>query len=457
MKRLIGYVRVSRVAGREGESFISPEVQRERIEALAAAHGHAIVVWETDLDQSGGMWARPGFQAALEAVERGEADGIAVARLNRFARSVADAARAVKRLEAVDGILVAADLNTDTSTSTGRLMRNVLMSLAEFELEQIGENWAVAGAKFARRGGHVCKVAPLGYRKREDKRLEPDPETAPIVTELFQRRAAGASWSELCGWLDEELPRPSGRKWMRSSVRGIIERRTYLGEARGGGIVTRDAHLPLVTRGEFEAAQIAEVDGRHNGRRPDGGALLAGIIRCDSCGHTMTRISDGARGYAYYKCRKRNGDGICAAPVGISQRKADPYVEEMFLRQADLAVKSEPADDTVGRAVAALDAAERELSEYQSLNLVTEVGREEFMRQVQARQGTVDDARRALAAVSTPDPLTEIKNVRDLWPDLTTREQRHLLAALLDQAVVSPAPGTGRGTPVEERVRLVWK
>src|SRR5690348_14869173 len=97
--RLIGYIRVSRVAGREGASFISTEVQRERIEGMAAAHGHTVSDWEQDLDQPGSKYDRPGFQAALEAVERGEADGIIVARLDRFARSVADAARAMQRLE----------------------------------------------------------------------------------------------------------------------------------------------------------------------------------------------------------------------------------------------------------------------------------------------------------------------------------------------------------------------
>ena len=35
MLRLDGYIRVSRVGGREGESFISPEVQREQIETWA--------------------------------------------------------------------------------------------------------------------------------------------------------------------------------------------------------------------------------------------------------------------------------------------------------------------------------------------------------------------------------------------------------------------------------------
>lgn len=33
MLRLDGYIRVSRVGGGVGESFISPEVQRERIES----------------------------------------------------------------------------------------------------------------------------------------------------------------------------------------------------------------------------------------------------------------------------------------------------------------------------------------------------------------------------------------------------------------------------------------
>src|SRR5436309_2703997 len=97
--RLIGYVRVSRVNGREGDSFISPTVQRERIEAQALASGNTVVDWQQDLDQPGTKYERPGFQAALEAVERGEADGIAVAALDRFARSVPDAAVALRRLE----------------------------------------------------------------------------------------------------------------------------------------------------------------------------------------------------------------------------------------------------------------------------------------------------------------------------------------------------------------------
>jgi DNA invertase Pin-like site-specific DNA recombinase len=458
--RLIGYVRVSRVAGREGPSFISTEVQRERIKGMATAHGHTVVDWEQDLDQPGSRYERRGFQAALAAVEAREADGIAVARLDRFARSVKDAARAIERLETAGGALVAVDLNMDTSTSGGRLMRNVLMALAEFENERVRENWASAGSHFAARGGHVCRVAPVGYRKNEDtKLLEPDPIAAPVIRELFQRRAAGEPWNALCNFLDERLPRENGDHWPRSTVTSLISSRTYLGEARGGGIINGDAHLPLVTRGEFEAAQASKADGRHE-RGPDGGALLTGLLRCGSCGHTLTRLSDGSRGYANYKCRKRHRDGICEAPVGISVSRTDSYVEREFLAMVErdpIAASGAPADGTLDQAAGALEAAERELSEYQSANLISVIGRDAFVEGVTQKQRAVDVARRNLAEASATSPLEGIHDLQELWPSLSVRERRHLLGSVLDSAVVSAAPGAGRGTPVENRLSLTWR
>jgi site-specific DNA recombinase len=457
--RLIGYVRVSRVAGREGESFISPIDQRQRIEAHAGANGHTVVDWQEDLDQPGSRYERPGFQRSIEAVEAGEADGICVARLDRFARSVADAAKAVERLEAAGGSLVAIDLGMDTSTSGGRLMRNVLMALAEFELERVRENWASAGTHAVERGVHVCRVAPVGYRKsgKDDKGpLEPDPEAAPIVRELFQRRGTGESWVSLCRFLDERLPRENGKHWSKSTVMGVVGCRTYLGEARGGGVVKPDAHPPLITRGEFEAAQQVKADGRHD----RSGALLAGLLRCASCGHTLTRKANGARGYANYKCRKQYGDGICDAPAGISIRNADGYVEREFLAMVEaepITATGTPVDGSIEQALATLEAAERELVEYRDTNLVTVIGAEAFTAGLMTRQEAVDAAGRNLSDANALSPLAGIRDLRSVWPDLDVRERRQLLAAVLDRAVVTPAPGSGRGAAVEDRVELVWR
>src|SRR6266568_2999759 len=78
-----GYIRVSRRAGREGESFISPEVQRRKIADWAKLHEMEIVRWWEEIDQSGARLERPMFQEALTRCERGETGGIVVARLDR--------------------------------------------------------------------------------------------------------------------------------------------------------------------------------------------------------------------------------------------------------------------------------------------------------------------------------------------------------------------------------------
>jgi Resolvase, N terminal domain len=73
----------SPVAGREGESFISPDIQRKKITACAELHEVEIVQWWEELDMSGADRTRPMFQRALERCERGETGGIVVARLDR--------------------------------------------------------------------------------------------------------------------------------------------------------------------------------------------------------------------------------------------------------------------------------------------------------------------------------------------------------------------------------------
>src|SRR5215207_7550655 len=240
--RLLAYIRVSRVAGREGDTFISPAVQLETIQRHADGGGHQIVDVLQDLDQPGSRDDRPAFQQALEAVERDEADGLIVAKLDRFARSVAGAARALERLETAGGTLVAVDLGMDTSTPAGRLMRNVLTALAEFELDRIRDSWAQARDRAIGRGVHISNVPPVGYLRGGDGHLEPDAVAAPIIREVFARRSQGASCEQLADYLDKALPRENGNSWTRQTIAGIVGRRTYLGEAFQGTVVNAEAH-----------------------------------------------------------------------------------------------------------------------------------------------------------------------------------------------------------------------
>jgi site-specific DNA recombinase len=72
---------------------------------------------------------RPGLQDAIRRCEQGEAQGIIVAKLDRFSRSLAGALAAIEQLQASGAQLISVADNIDSSTPTGRLMRDLLLGL----------------------------------------------------------------------------------------------------------------------------------------------------------------------------------------------------------------------------------------------------------------------------------------------------------------------------------------
>jgi site-specific DNA recombinase len=458
---LIGYVRVSRVGGREGESFISPDVQRERIEAHASASQHTIVDWETDLDQPGSRLERPAFQSALESVERGEAEGIIVAKLDRFARSVAGAAKALERLEAAKGVLIAVDLALDTSTPPGKLMRNVLMALAEFELERIRESWEAARNHAIGRGIHISNRPAVGYVRGEDGRLEPDPLAAPIIAEVFRMRASGESLTAICDYLNEALPKENGGAWSITTLTSILSRRVYLGEAYAGKVVNANAHEPIVSSNEWFLAQAVP----STYIRRENQSLLAGLIKCAACGYAMTRVGGGSKGYRNYRCTVRHSTGHCPEPSRISTMKADRFVLEsvsQWIKQGEQHFKASEIEQQLDDVKQRTEKAEAELVAFRDSEAASIIGQDSFLEGLRVRQESLEIAQQELAsieqttlAVVVPE-LTE--GVFSDFLNLPQEKQRELIVMVLDSVTVKRAenPNSKLADPAE-RMEVHWK
>jgi DNA invertase Pin-like site-specific DNA recombinase len=253
-KKVIGYVRVSRTMGRAGESFLSPELQREQIEAVARRKGLDVVEVIEELDASGGDAKRPGWNRAIEAVESGRVQGIAVWNVARFSRRTIDALLAWDRIEAAGGKLYSA-----TEDTGDRMLRTILLAVADKERERAAEGFAAATASAIERGIYMAGKTPLGYIRGPDRRLAPDPETAPVVLGVFERRAKGWSWVRLARWLGEQ-----GHPRTESGVKGIVHNPAYLGQAR----IRRDRQGRR-PRGDRAPGPLAEVPGAG----PEVGAL----------------------------------------------------------------------------------------------------------------------------------------------------------------------------------------
>jgi DNA invertase Pin-like site-specific DNA recombinase len=447
---LDGYVRVSQVAGRAGESFISPAVQREQIEGWASLHGATIGEVFEELDESGSRPDRPKLMQAIGRAESGETQGIVVAKLDRFGRSLVDGLANIERLTDAGAIFVSVQDGLDLSTPTGKLVMRIMLSMAEWELDRIRENWSVARGRAVARGVFPT-AAPFGYRRRPDGRLEPDGPRARMVTELFRRRAANATLRSLLHLLDRSgLETVRGRSVVEGSLRGILANRVYLGEVRSGPHLNTSAHPPLVDHATWQLAQspLRPRSGRQT-------SLLGGVLRCASCRRKMSVESGvhrhGTRG-SVYRCSPRTSAGLCPAPARLRGEEVDGLVEDLVLRE----IATGRTDPTAARRIEAADgrlrSAEAALERYRDRSgAVTVLSPESFALGLASRQSAVEAAAVALgaAARSGGPPALHDPGICSRWVELDIAARREIVEGHIDCLFVSP--GTAA---VTDRVRV---
>jgi hypothetical protein len=113
------------------------------------------------------------------------------------------------------------------------------------------------------------KVAPLGYRNVAGadgkKIIEPDPESAPIISHLFEWYATGTlSHKEVAQKARAAglVYRKSGAPVPVSTLHTTLRNRLYMGEFEWNGRVYEGKHQPLVTRDLWERVQSV-LDRRH--------------------------------------------------------------------------------------------------------------------------------------------------------------------------------------------------
>ena len=196
------------------------------------------------------------------------------------------------------------------------------------------------GYRLADAGPHPNKAHAAWGRRAH--RLEPDPETAPVVTWMFGQRLAGHSAARITRALnDAGVPCPSaadpkrnphrtGAAWTLRTVTAILANPRYTGRQvwnrqrtdrdlvdpantglghrqvqrwnlpEGWVISKRPAHPALVSEADFIAAQDATAP-----RGPAGPAtrryLLAGLLACGRCGRRLE--SAWSNGKPAYRCR----------------------------------------------------------------------------------------------------------------------------------------------------------
>jgi DNA invertase Pin-like site-specific DNA recombinase len=114
-----------------------------------------------------------------------EGDVLVVTKLDRLARSMPDLVKIRDTLDSKGVTLKILNLNIDTSTPTGKLMMNLLGSIAEFEREIMLERQREGIAR-AKEDGKYKGRAPTAKRKAEEvKNLKADGKTADEIVDIL--------------------------------------------------------------------------------------------------------------------------------------------------------------------------------------------------------------------------------------------------------------------------------
>jgi DNA invertase Pin-like site-specific DNA recombinase len=432
-RRAIGIVRVSQVAGREGESFASPGEQRDRIATACERDGIDLVETIQELDVSGGtpLDRRGGLRRAVESIEQGKAEVVAVAYLDRLCRSLAVQGEVVERVEAAGGQVLAVDVGQVTNGTAGQWLSGTMLGMvSEYQRRTIGERSGEAQARAVARGVAPFPRLPPGYQRGEDGRLVPD-EDAPVVAEAFRLRAEGASISEVRTHLAAH-----GVAITYPRVRGLFASRLVLGEIHFGALVNLTAHPPIVERELWERVQRVSVP---RGVRPTSERLLSrlGVLRCASCDSRLvigSQSRDGRR-YSDYRCSRIHGD--CPQKVSISAPRAEAVVIEAMREALDGCVGVRAARDNLTAARTAarraqddLDGALRTLADFSD-----EPAAVARLGELRARR---DEAREQLDAMAPADDDVLVLLGQE-WDTLAVADKRRCIRATIDRVVVRPA------------------
>ncbi len=325
----------ARVSSDRQDVELSISAQLKALREYANRNGYRIVQEYVDEVQSGRTADRPSFQEMIAQARQNRAFRVVLVwKFSRFTRNRKDAV-VFKSLLKRYGVRVISINELATDTPTGRLMEGIIETLDEFFSANLAQDTLRGMRESASRGSFLSSRAPFGYTRikvrdgtRERPTLEPDPDTAPVVQEIFESAARGNGLKEICRELNGRGLTNRGRRWTSTSLHYLLTNEAYTGVLIWGRTSKADHSIvPVRVEGAWEALVSADLFTRvrqalndrapktQQPRRVGSGFLLSGLLRCGSCRKLFTGKHAKGRRFAYYTCGTllRQGAGSCEA------------------------------------------------------------------------------------------------------------------------------------------------
>ena len=352
--QVVLYARVSS-KDQEKEGFSIP-AQLRLLREYANSKGFAIAHEFTDVEtakESG----RTNFGQMLGYLKKhgGVCRTILVEKTDRLYRNIKDYAT-VDELGVEVHLVKENEIISRDSRSSEQLVHGIKVLMARNFSLNLGEE-TIKGMTEKARAGIYPSYAPVGYRNVDGangkRTITPDPDTAPVITDIFERFAAGAhSVRSLVKEMNSEGVQLRGRPLHSSIVHQILRKRLYSGDFDWDGTTYTGIHEALVTPECWRRVQaLLDARAENRTRKVKHDFAYTGLVHCGHCGCLL--VGELKKGkYVYYHCTGNRGK--CPEPYTRQES-----LEAEFANVLQDLVIPQPLLDWLGDAVLNSDRTEQ--------------------------------------------------------------------------------------------------
>ena len=446
------------------QDFNSLEAQRESAENYIKSQKHN--GWQLLPDRyddggySGGNTERPALKRLMADIKAGKIDVIVLYKIDRLSRSILDFMNMAEFFEQHNVSFVSVTQDINTSTSSGRMMLNILMAFSEYERDVIRERIkdTIAGAK--KRGKFCGGVPILGYNV-EDKRLMINSKEAKLIREIFTTYTKLGSGFEVArilngkgchtkSWTSKKGKFYPGRKFAPKDIYRILNNPLYIGMVQHNGNVYDGEQEAIIDKKLWDKVQYLL---QENSKCPSGESKnplvspFKGLLVCGYCGGAfgITYTKKKNRRYMYYICIKDNDRADHECPL---RRFSAGNLDKIILQQLSRIFKSPAMLMKTYRELEKLKKEQRAKLLKRFSELKTE--QDEVCKQLRAGgdvailtprytelANALDEVKRELESIgeiySTDNLAETCGSIETIWEELFPAERYNLAHILIDR------------------------
>jgi len=503
MRKCFIYARVSTSEQNKGEftSIANQEKSCLHFIGIREEESWRHVKTLSDAGFSGKDLNRPSMIELMAEVEAGNVDVIVTYKVDRISRSLVKFYEFYKLLQKHNVEFVSATQSFDTSTSSGRLMLNILLSFAEYEREIISERTKDKMLASFERGEWQGGLVPFGFDYDSQKKLlYKNPEEAKAVEIIFNMFDKDKSSGQIANYLNTSGYRTKTRKMIRKGkevivggkriredfVLNIARNPIYYGYLRFNDEIRKGNHEPIIKKSLFDrinqrlskpkdSIELYNAD-RHV-------HLLKGIIKCKDCGSTMTPFPSGKKdsdgnSYLYYTCtdviHKKNhsqcklrsfsartfentvkkflsdlgsNKSILAQCVKAANKDSKRSLTPLLAKQKDLQARREDISAKINR-ILEIMTDEDFLSDDIKKKYKTLVKDKEAI-ELEIEKVNIDIAFKSRDVLDIDIILRSLKNFSKIIDKLSLEDQKELMHLLIKEIRVSPFDHKNQKPPKE--------